>query len=80
MTQLVKTKREPNLKILNDLDLLRGSSNQKTLYSTRSFNLHRNSSNKLLHSPVEKAEHHYYLKIYRRGMWLLFFNQSFETL
>jgi hypothetical protein len=33
-----------------------------------------------IHSPAEKAEHHYYLKIYRRGMWLLFFNQSFETL
>jgi hypothetical protein len=33
----------------------------------------------LLHSPAEKAEHHYYLKIYRRGMWLLFFNQSLET-
>jgi hypothetical protein len=32
-----------------------------------------------LHSPAEKAEHHYYLKIYRRGMWLLFFNQSLET-
>jgi hypothetical protein len=33
----------------------------------------------LIHSPAEKAEHHYYLKIYRRGMWFLFFNQSFET-
>jgi hypothetical protein len=32
-----------------------------------------------IHSPAEKAERHYYLKIYRRGMWLLFFNQSFET-
>jgi hypothetical protein len=32
-----------------------------------------------IHSPAEKAEHHYYLKIYRRGMWLLFFNQSLET-
>jgi hypothetical protein len=32
-----------------------------------------------LHSPAEKVEHHYYLKIYRRGMWLLFFNQSLET-
>jgi hypothetical protein len=32
-----------------------------------------------LHSPAEKAEHHYYLKIYRCGMWLLFFNQSLET-
>jgi hypothetical protein len=32
-----------------------------------------------LHSPAEKAEHHYYLKIYRRGMWLFFFNQSLET-
>jgi hypothetical protein len=36
MSQLVKTKRQANLKILNDLELLRGSSNQKTLYSTRS--------------------------------------------
>jgi hypothetical protein len=36
MSQLVKTKRHANLKILNDLELLRGSSNQKTLYSTRS--------------------------------------------
>jgi hypothetical protein len=35
--------------------------------------------NFILHSPAEKAEHHYYLKIYRRGMWLPFFNQSFET-
>jgi hypothetical protein len=32
-----------------------------------------------IHSPAEKVEHHYYLKIYRRGMWLLFFNQPFET-
>jgi hypothetical protein len=32
-----------------------------------------------IHSPAEKAEHHYYLKIHRRGMWLLFFNQSLET-
>jgi hypothetical protein len=32
-----------------------------------------------VHSPAEKAEHHYYLKIYRCGMWLLFFNQSLET-
>jgi hypothetical protein len=33
----------------------------------------------LIHSPAEKAEYHYYLKIYRPGMWLLFFNQSLET-
>jgi hypothetical protein len=38
-----------------------------------------NNEKNNLHSPAEKAEHHYYLKIYRRGMWLLFFNQSFET-
>jgi hypothetical protein len=50
------------LKILSDLESLRGSSNEKTLYSTRSCgqlgffgtrgllkpNLHTNSSNKLL--------------------------------
>jgi hypothetical protein len=28
-----------------------------------------------LHPPAEKTEHHYYLKIYRRGVWLLFFYQ-----
>jgi hypothetical protein len=33
MSQLVKTKR----KVLRDLESLRGSSNKKTLYSTRSF-------------------------------------------
>jgi hypothetical protein len=36
MTQLVKTKRQANFKILSDLESLRGSSNKKTLYSTRS--------------------------------------------
>jgi hypothetical protein len=28
-----------------------------------------------IHSPTEKAEHHYNLKIYRPGVWLLFFDQ-----
>jgi hypothetical protein len=28
-----------------------------------------------INSPAEKAEHHYYLKIYRPGVWLLFFDQ-----
>jgi hypothetical protein len=37
MSQLVKTKRQANLKILSDLEPLRGSSNKKTLYSTRSY-------------------------------------------
>jgi hypothetical protein len=37
MSQLVKTKPQANvLKILSDLESLRGSSNKKTLYSTRS--------------------------------------------
>jgi hypothetical protein len=36
MSQLVKTKRQLILKILSDLEPLRGSSNKKTLYSTRS--------------------------------------------
>jgi hypothetical protein len=36
MSQLVKTKRQLILKILSDLKPLRGSSNKKTLYSTRS--------------------------------------------
>jgi hypothetical protein len=62
MSQLVKTKRQANLKILSDLEPLRGSSNKKTLYSTRSCvnwaflarvghfktRVKRNSSNKLL--------------------------------
>jgi hypothetical protein len=57
MSQLVKTKRQANLKILSDLEPLRGSSNKKTLYSTRSYvnwmpNLHTNSLNKLLHITV----------------------------
>jgi hypothetical protein len=34
MSQLVKTKRQA--KVLSDLEALRGSSNKKTLYSTRS--------------------------------------------
>jgi hypothetical protein len=42
------------LKVLSDLEPLRGSSNKKTLYSTRPCvnwpNLHTNSSNKLLFS------------------------------
>jgi hypothetical protein len=36
MSQLVKTKRQANFKGLSDLEPLRGSSNKKTLYSTRS--------------------------------------------
>jgi hypothetical protein len=36
MSQLVKTKRQANLKVLSDLEPLRGSSNKKTLYLTRS--------------------------------------------
>jgi hypothetical protein len=36
MSQLVKTKRQANLKDYSDLEPLRGSSNKKTLYSTRS--------------------------------------------
>jgi hypothetical protein len=36
MSQLVKTKRQANFKVLSDLEPLRGSSNKKTLYSTRS--------------------------------------------
>jgi hypothetical protein len=59
------------LKILSDLGPLRGSSNKKTLYSTRSCvhsrfkmahacqkrpNLHKNSSNKLLFCKLLKAK------------------------
>jgi hypothetical protein len=36
MSQLVKTKRQANFKDFCDLKPLRGSSNKKTLYSTRS--------------------------------------------
>jgi hypothetical protein len=36
MSQLVKTKRQANLKILSDLEPLRGLLKKKTLYSTRS--------------------------------------------
>jgi hypothetical protein len=36
MSQLVKTKRQANFKVLSDLEPLRGSSNKKTLNSTRS--------------------------------------------
>jgi hypothetical protein len=62
MSQLVKSKRQANYEILSDLEPLRGSSNNKKLYSTRSCvnwgffgtrgplkpNLHTNSLNKLL--------------------------------
>jgi hypothetical protein len=59
MSQFVKPKRQANLKILSDLEPLRGSSNNKTVYSTRSCvnwarscqkkpNLHTNLLNKLL--------------------------------
>jgi hypothetical protein len=37
MSQLVKTKRQAILKILSEMEPLRGPSNKKTLYSTRSF-------------------------------------------
>jgi hypothetical protein len=50
---------------------------------SKTVDLHTKYTNKqtfsFIHSPAEKAEHHYYFKIYRCSMWLLFFNQSFET-
>jgi hypothetical protein len=36
MSQLVKTKRQANFRSLSDLEPVRGSSNKKKMYSTRS--------------------------------------------
>jgi hypothetical protein len=57
MSQLGKTKRQANLKILGDLEPLRDSSNKKTLYSTRScVNWAFFGTRRLAYSSQKKAQ------------------------